>query len=156
MHWLTFRSVEHGYFNFIFFRFWGGLLQKCKNGNIDLYITRGSTVLSAHTPSEASLSLSLSFSRFLLWSTLIVFFGSWNIDIQYIYIYLEGVLYCLRTHSLSRLKNPPIQYALVYISFCVARKHRRSAPVQNALVYISFSVARKKSDNRALGHDSVD
>ena len=25
-------------------------------------------------------------------------------------------------------------------------------PIQNALVYISFCVARKKSENRALGH----
>ena len=29
-------------------------------------------------------------------------------------------------------------------------------PIQNALVYISFCVARKKSDYRALGHDSID
>ena len=29
-------------------------------------------------------------------------------------------------------------------------------PIQNALVYISFCVARKKSENRALGHDSID
>ena len=41
----------------------------------------------------------------------------------------------LSAHTLSRLKNTPIQNALVYISFCVARK---------------------KSDNRVLGHDSID
>ena len=28
--------------------------------------------------------------------------------------------------------------------------------IQNAFLYISFCVARKKSDNRALGHDSID
>ena len=28
--------------------------------------------------------------------------------------------------------------------------------IQNALVYISFCVARKKSDNCAPGHDSID
>ena len=29
-------------------------------------------------------------------------------------------------------------------------------PIQNAWVYISFCVARIKSDNRAVGHDSID
>ena len=28
-------------------------------------------------------------------------------------------------------------------------------PIQNALLYISFCVARKKLDNRVLGHDSI-
>ena len=32
--------------------------------------------------------------------------------------------------------------------------NRNRNPIQNALVYISFCVARKKSENRALGHDS--
>ena len=32
----------------------------------------------------------------------------------------------------------------------------RNTPIQNALVYISFCGAQKKSDNRALGHDSID
>ena len=31
-----------------------------------------------------------------------------------------------------------------------------NAPIQKALVYILFCVARKKSDNGALGHDSID
>ena len=33
--------------------------------------------------------------------------------------------------------------------------NRNPNPIQNALVYISVCVARKKSDNRALGHDSI-
>ena len=32
---------------------------------------------------------------------------------------------------------------------------QRNAPIQNALVYISLCGARKKSDNRALGHNSI-
>ena len=31
--------------------------------------------------------------------------------------------------------------------------NRNRNPIQNALVYILFCVARKKSENRALGHD---
>ena len=60
-----------------------------------------------------------------------------------------------RSLALSRLRNAPIQTAWVYISFYLAQKSLRNAPIHNALVYISFCVARRKSDNRALGHDSI-
>ena len=32
----------------------------------------------------------------------------------------------------------------------------RNAPIQNAWVYISFCAVRITSDDRALGHDSID